>query len=405
MEYILLGAPMHVNWNYTYKCNFNCTHCYSRTRMDLNELDFEDKMIVAKNIAKNKVFNVNLGGGEPLLCNDCFEVIRFLSEHNIQVNLSTNGWKLTKEVVSQLQRSGLRGVSVSIDNSDSKLHDENRNQPNSWAEACRSIRLYVEAGFHVSISTTITTQNYGNLEEIIKLGVSLGVNGIDFKRLKTMGNAYFRQDLELSESQKEQLYSNIVTWKKLYPITINLSYGSEYIEGIDNGCPCGKTSLAIMCNGDISPCVYNTYKIGNAVKDDIHDVWCNSESLIYLRSHYSCMGFAKKGRNMYKLNKGIVFQKDYRIDEKVSIAEYFKNANPASELFLEDTIAVVAIKGTPYGLNKTGAIILEEIASGKSIQEISSIIATLFKLSDERANSEVLTFCDELVRLGVLTRA
>lgn len=403
MDNILLGAPMYINWNYTYKCNFNCIHCYSRTRTDIKELSLENKLRIAENIARNKVFNVNLGGGEPLICEDCFQIIEYLASKNVCVNLSTNGWKLSKETILKLKKVGLRGVSISIDHIVESIHDTIRNKPNSLKEACRSIKRCVTSGIRVYISTTITSQNYDVLENIIKLGVSLGVYGIDLKRLKTMGNAYSRNDLEITVDQRNKLYSDIKLWKEKYSLNINLVYGSDRIEGIDAGCPCGKTSLAIMCNGNISPCVYNTYKLGNAIYDDLHEIWCNSEALNYLRNHFSCLGLAMKGENMYKIKDGVVFQKDYRIEENTSIADYARNPNN-DEIIPDNIIAVVAVDGTPFELNLTGAIILEEIINQKSINDISNIISKLFQVSEEKASSTIYSYADNLIELGILER-
>ncbi len=401
MDYLLLSAPMSVNWNYTYKCNFNCVHCYSRTRTDIDELSTEDKLRVADNLARNKVFNVNLGGGEPILCDDCFEVIEYMVSRKVHVNLSTNGWRTSDETVSKLKKAGLKGVSVSIDHIRDEVHDNGRSCPGSLKEACKSIQKYAEAGIWVFLSTTITASNYAVLEDIIKLGVSLGAYGIDLKRLKTMGNAYKKNDLEITDVQRDELYHNIPIWKRTYPININLVYGTNRIKDIDAGCPCGKTSIAIMCNGDISPCVYNTFKIGNAVKDDLHEIWCNSESLKYLRAHFSCLGLAKEMTYLYRLKDNVVFQKDYRIDEDVSIADYARNPE-SDEIDPEDAIAVVAVDGTPYELNLTGAIILDEIIAGKSLKDIANIMSELFEISDERAASSVQSYADNLVELDVL---
>ena len=403
MDYILLGAPMHVNWNYTYRCNLNCMHCYSRTRTDVGELSTEDKLSVAKNLVKSKVFTVNLGGGEPLLCNDVFEIIEYLASNGVHVNLSTNGWKLTDEKVEKLKKAGLKGVSVSIDHTDKEIHDSIRGCLGCFDEVCSSIKKYVNAGMKVFISTTITSKNYDVLENIIQLGVSLGVYGLDFKRLKTMGNAYARTDLEITDTQRDLLYENIKIWKEKYPVNINLVYGTEHIKGIDAGCPCGKTSLAIMCNGDISPCVYNTYKIGNAVNDNIHEIWCNSNALKYLRENFSCLGLSRRIKTMYQLKKDVIFQKDYRIDDSVSIAEYIKN--PESEDIIPDeAIAVVAVDGVPYELNLTGAIILEEIIVGKNFTEIADTMSALFQISEEKAMSTVQSYADNLVELNILER-
>lgn len=403
MDYILLRAPMHVNWNYTYRCNFNCIHCYSRTRVHTNELAYEDKLRVADNLIRNKVFIVNLGGGEPLLCEDCLDIIRHMASHGIAVNLSSNGWKTSDDQIERLKNAGLNGVSISIDHADESIHDMVRNQQGSFQEACKTIRKYVSKGIKVYISTTITSKNYSVLEDIIRLGVSLGVYGIDLKRVKTMGNAQGRNDLELTDVEQKELYTNIPIWKEKYPININLVYGTKRIEGIDAGCPCGKTSLAIMSNGDISPCVYNSYTIGNAVHDDLHDVWCNSEALQYLRTNYSCLGLARKETSMYRLKEGVIFQKDYRIDEDITIIEYVSDPN-CDEIDPDDAIAVVAVDGNPFELNLTGAVILEGIISNQSIDQIAVSVANLFSISKEQAMKSIQTYGDNLVELGILER-
>lgn len=291
---LLLNNPMFVNWNYTYKCNFNCNHCYSRNRIDLKELSFHEKILIAENLIRNKVFSVNLGGGEPLLCEDCCDIIKLLSDNHIRVNVSTNGWGISSEYIQKLKDYGLHGVSVSIDSVNSNKHDSLRNKKGSFDEACRSIQKFSKAGLLVYLSTVITQDNFDELESIIKLGKSLGASGVDFKRLKISGKAVTMQHKDISPEQLQLLYKQVPMWRENFLIGINLVYGAIRVPGIDAGCPCGKTALAIMCNGDISPCVYNIHIVGNALIDDIHDVWVNSKDLNYLRSHFECMGLVNK---------------------------------------------------------------------------------------------------------------
>lgn len=284
---------MFVNWNYTYKCNFNCDHCYSRNRTDIKELSFHEKVIIAENLIRNKVFSVNLGGGEPLLCDDCYDIIKLLSDNHIRVNVSTNGWKISDECIRHLKEAGLYGVSVSLDSIHAYKHDNLRNREGSFEEACSSIRRLSEAGLFLYVSTVITRDNFDELDSIIELGKKLGAGGVDFKRLKITGKAIAMQHKDISPEQLGLLYKKMPVWRQRFPVGINLVYGAKRIPGIDAGCPCGKTALAIMCNGDISPCVYNIRVVGNALVDDIHDVWVNSNDLNYLRSHFECLGLAK----------------------------------------------------------------------------------------------------------------
>lgn len=296
MNNLLLSSPMFVNWNYTYKCNFNCNHCYSRDRLGLMDLSYQQRIIIADNLIRNKVFTVNLGGGEPLLCDDCYDIIKYLRSHKTKVNLSTNGWKISDESILRLKEVDLSGVYISLDNINPEKHDELRNKKGSFEEACSAIQRFSKAGINVNISTVITKDNFHNLKSLIDYCYRLGAQGLNLKRLKTMGNAREMSDKDLSVEQVNILYQQIPIWKREYPNVISLIYGAKCLPGIDSGCPCGKTALAIMCNGDISPCVYNIRVVGNALVDDIHDVWVNSKELNFLRTHFECMGLANNNK-------------------------------------------------------------------------------------------------------------
>jgi radical SAM protein with 4Fe4S-binding SPASM domain len=50
------------------------------------------------------------------------------------------------------------------------------------------------------------------------------------------------------------------------------------------GSVCGKLSLNIKSNGDITPCGFIPSIIGNIVRDDLKEVWKNSQVLDKLRN-------------------------------------------------------------------------------------------------------------------------
>ena len=80
---------------------------------------------------------------------------------------------------------------------------------------------------------------------------------------------------------------------------------------------------------------------------------------------------------MFKIKEGILFQKDFRIDASVSIADYAMGAT-SHDIDPDETIAVVAINGIPYELNLPGAVIVEEILNKKKEDEILEILMSLF---------------------------
>lgn len=242
------------------------------------------------------MFLVNIGGGEPITSEGVFEIIHFLRNNNVNVSLSTNGWFIDNEMAEKLKKSKLNQVSISIDHPNPMLHDQNRGKKGCFQRAIQAAQICLKHDIRVVFSTTIASYNYDVLEKIVELANYIGISGVDFKRLKTMGNASNRTDLEIDDEKKEKLYLNIIKWRqKFEKLKITLVYNEKQVGDIDGGCPCGKISLCISSNGNIAPCVYNNKVVlGNATRDDLGDIWRNSPQLLYMREHYECMGLMKE---------------------------------------------------------------------------------------------------------------
>ncbi|MGL4849339.1 MAG: PqqD family peptide modification chaperone [Clostridium sp.] len=405
-DYVITYAPQMINWNYSYICNLNCKHCYSRTRKSSNVAKIEDKMKIVKNIIENNIYWVNLGGGEPILESDIYEVINQLTQNKVYVSLSTNGKYMDTNTIKKLAKVNLNTISISLDNSNSKKHNDIRGYSDSYSHVMSAIDLCRENGISVTISTTITSENVDDIENIIKLAISKGCEAISLKRIKLTGNATDRSELELNKNQVEKLYMDIIKFKKMYKeIEMNFNYGEELIEGIDGGCACGRTSVAIMPNGDVIPCVYNdVMKLGNAIFDDLSDIF-HSPKLEYLRENFKCLGkLGKKeieGRNI--LNKEYIYQRHYNVSKNIRLYDYVrKNINSIKDS--EETYYIVANnKKELYEINLIGSIILEEIEYGNSVEEIVKKLKEIYKTITERdIENDVKEFINYLKQIKVV---
>jgi MoaA/NifB/PqqE/SkfB family radical SAM enzyme len=283
-------APFHVNWNITYVCNFNCKHCYSRIRQTTDELSLRNKLRVAENIVRNKVFSVNLGGGEPLLDSNVFLIIEYLAKRRLFVALSSNGWNIKVADVRQLASSGLNLAILSLDDVIPERHDSLRGRQGSHASCLKSIERFVSHDITVRLSTVVTSTNVNVLGDIADLALQMGCAGVEFKRLRLKGNATDKVNLLLNRNQELQLYEQIHKMKQDSKLDISLVYNDKGIPGLDEGCPCGKTTLAIAANGDISACVYHPHALGNALIDDLGILWRNSVELQMMRKQPTCQG-------------------------------------------------------------------------------------------------------------------
>ena len=82
-----LDAPICLTWELTYACNLACTHCLSSSgRRDPRELSTQECFAVIDELERLKVFYVNIGGGEPMIRKDFFEILDYANEHHVGVS-------------------------------------------------------------------------------------------------------------------------------------------------------------------------------------------------------------------------------------------------------------------------------------------------------------------------------
>ena len=102
-----LDAPICLTWELTYACNLACVHCLSSSgRRDPAELSPVEARRIVDDLVDMKVFYVNIGGGEPMLRPDFFDLVGYAVERRIGVKFSTNGTRLSPARPSA-RRAGL----------------------------------------------------------------------------------------------------------------------------------------------------------------------------------------------------------------------------------------------------------------------------------------------------------
>ena len=111
-----LDAPICLTWELTYGCNLACVHCLSSSgRRDPGELTTSELISVVDELAAMQVFYVNIGGGEPTVRPDFWELVDYANAHHVGVKFSTNGVRITPEVAARLAASDYVDVQISLD--------------------------------------------------------------------------------------------------------------------------------------------------------------------------------------------------------------------------------------------------------------------------------------------------
>src|SRR3954471_15791897 len=182
-----LDAPICLTWELTYACNLACVHCLSSSgRRDPRELTTAECKAVIDELERMQVFYVNIGGGEPTVRADFWELVEYATAHHVGVKFSTNGVRITPERARRLAASDYVDVQISLDGATAEVNDAVRG-PGSYDTALRAMANLRDAGFEgFKLSVVMTRHNIGQLDAFEELADRYGAQ-LRITRLRPAG--------------------------------------------------------------------------------------------------------------------------------------------------------------------------------------------------------------------------
>jgi radical SAM protein with 4Fe4S-binding SPASM domain len=293
-------VPLVLSWNVTRKCNLKCPHCYiNATTQELkNELNTEEAKMLMDQISEVSRPLLILSGGEPLLRKDIFELIRYGSAKGFKMGLGSNGSLIDDRVAKELKKAGIATVSVSLDSSIPEQHDAFRGIEGSWEKTVAAIRALKEQNVLVQVNTTVTQQNYGEIEDILLLAERLGVENFHLFFLVPTGRGVKVTDI--SPSKYETMIKTTFSKAGRHKLNVRPSCAPQFMRiakdvGLDmrqwiRGCIAGLYYCRIYPNGDVTPCPYLPVRLGNVREKTFSEIWRTSEVFKNLRDFNALKG-------------------------------------------------------------------------------------------------------------------
>ena len=182
------GAPTMVTWQLTRDCDLACLHCCTDSAPGKalpNELNREQALALAKQIADAGVPYAMIVGGEPTLVPHFAEVCQVLSDNGVLLKIETNGQNFN---VNELNGMGIRSIQISLDGSTESTYAKQRVN-GSLEKAVRSCRAVVEAGLPLEVTFAPTKLNIAEAESVIDLAVQLKAFRFNTGKLMRLGTA------------------------------------------------------------------------------------------------------------------------------------------------------------------------------------------------------------------------
>ena len=296
-----LNSPICLTWEWTYACNLACVHCLSSSgRRDPNELTTAQMKAVIDELAEMQVFYINVGGGEPTIRPDFFELIEYATGHGVGVKFSTNGGKLDRSMAERLTAMDYVDVQISLDGTDAETNDQVRGA-GSFDAAMVAMDNLRDAGFgSFKISVVVTRHNVGQVDIYEALAESYGAE-LRLTRLRPSGRGAETWD-ELHPTHDQQIF--LYKWLHDRPHVLtgdsffHLSALGEPLPGL-NLCGAGRVVCLIDPVGDVYACpfvLHDEFKAGSLLgPGGFAEVWRQSELFSELREPQSAGACASCG--------------------------------------------------------------------------------------------------------------
>ncbi|MDP8216444.1 MAG: radical SAM protein [Candidatus Kaelpia imicola] len=164
--------PLSGQFAITYRCNFNCIHCYCKGS-EVKGQELEDRELTLKEIKNilNQVYKEGciwlcLTGGEPLLREDFLDIYSHAKGKGFLVKIFTNGSLLSRSIINYLSKYPPYSIEITLNGITKNTYETITRIPGSFERIMSIIPVLVEKKLPLILKTNGLKQNR---DEILKI--------------------------------------------------------------------------------------------------------------------------------------------------------------------------------------------------------------------------------------------
>ncbi|MDR1136441.1 MAG: radical SAM protein [Clostridiales Family XIII bacterium] len=272
-------APESLHIELTSKCPVNCPQCYKEC--DDTDLPSELLFEVIRQADEMDVFQIALGGGEPLLYPQIIGAIAEISRCGMGSSITTSGLRLDGAFLTELKTAGLKHIQISLNGSREEIHSRSRG---GYEYGMAALKLLKDSNISFGVNWVARMDNIDDFPQLIETARSHRASNINILRYKPSPKENY-QDVRLTPEKMDSLESFISDAKgirvKVDSAFSNLLCHINQRVSYFSGCGAGRRFIAVDADGFYRPCSH----VGmSEASGDLRGTWYNSANLTLFRS-------------------------------------------------------------------------------------------------------------------------
>lgn len=252
-----------------YICNFSCTHCAISTfqnNPDKRKMTPADLKMFCDQADEYGLAQIDFSGGEPLAFKELKEYIEAIGPERFFLQIDTNGYMMTEKKVMWLKSMGVDKIQIGFDSFIEAEHDAFRNKSGSYKHIMRAIEAIKKHGLILQFATVVTPERLRTkeFEDYLTFADSVGAR-VNVLMPKLSGEWEGRTDLLFSDEDTTMLDG-------ILSRHIDAGWRLTKRNGMDIGCGAVKRILSLTAYGDIMPCIWMYFSLGNIFDTPLREI-------------------------------------------------------------------------------------------------------------------------------------
>ena len=254
------------------RCSKGCSFCYKDSTPEGKQMSIDEYRQVLDSLQSpeyGSVFQIAIGGGEPLEHPDFLQIVEETVRRGIVLNFTTNGQLITNDVCSALKgKVGAMAISAS------SIHELKRIKP--AIDCAKGLKVnihYILNRTSIEEATTIVNGAYNDLLK--------GINALVFLTYKPAGRGSDTHLLQF-DAKTKAFVNAIKSPQTSFKIGFDACFIPMLLRGkavrneMVDTCEGGFFSVYIDENMRVSPCSFSGGRDSYSLKEfDFYDIWLN----------------------------------------------------------------------------------------------------------------------------------